>query len=79
MEVLVGRHRFQPVQRFLDVHEAGNVLHAYRARNPRLLRLISWLLGWTYDGSDEALDRIAASWPMVAFSPATAAGRAPES
>jgi deazaflavin-dependent oxidoreductase (nitroreductase family) len=74
VEVAIGRHRFRPQYRVLEPAEAVATLAEYEHRNrwvgPVLRRVLSWLVGWTYDGSPEARRRLAHELPCVAFRPA---------
>lgn len=78
VEVVVGRRRFRPAHRVLDEPEAAAVLAAYERRNrwlaPVVHRVLSWLVGWSYDGSDSARRRLVRELPVVAFRPAEAPG-----
>lgn len=71
VEVAVGRLRFQPQHRTLSEDEAIAVLADYERRNrliaPVVRRVLSWLVGWRYDGSDAARRRLAGELPVVAF------------
>ncbi|OBF92612.1 hypothetical protein A5791_13975 [Mycobacterium sp. 852002-51163_SCH5372311] len=71
VEVVVGRHRFVPQHRVLDQAEAVEVLAGYERRNRWILPivhvLLSRLVGWRYDGSQEARERLVSQLPMVAF------------
>lgn len=73
-EVLIGAERFEPAVRELDVPEAMEMLQQYEDHNglPKAVvrKVLSWLLGWTYDGSDDARRRAVEQLPLVAFSPA---------
>lgn len=73
-EVAVGRRRFRPQHRTLDEQEAVAALADYERRNrlaaPVVRRMLSWLVGWRYDGSDEGRRRLARELPVVAFRPA---------
>ncbi len=73
VEVVVGRRRFRPVHRVLDEPEAIEVLAAYERRNrcvaPLVHQVLSWLVGWSYDGSDSARRRLAGELPIIAFRP----------
>ena len=75
IEVVVGRDRFAPVHRELDEAEAIAVLADYERRNrwvaPVVRRVLSWLVGWDYNGSDDARRRLVRQLPGVAFRPAT--------
>lgn len=78
-EVAIGRHRFRPVHRVLDEREAAAMLADYERRNrwvtPVIHRVLSALLDWRYDGSDDARRRLVRELPVVAFRPVD--GRAP--
>lgn len=72
-EVAVGRQRFRPVHRELDEQEAIAVLADYEPRNRWVTavvrRVLSWLVGWRYDGSTDARRRLVRQLPVVAFRP----------
>lgn len=71
IEVLVGRDRFRPVYRELDEPEAMAVLADYERRNrwvaPVVRRVLSWLVGWGYDGSEDARRRLVRQLPVLAL------------
>ena len=73
LEVALGSRRFRPRHRILDHDEAVAVLTDYERRNrwvaPVVRRVLSWLVGWRYDGSAEARRRLTAELPIVAFRP----------
>jgi deazaflavin-dependent oxidoreductase (nitroreductase family) len=73
VEVAIGRRRFQPVCRALDEGEAVAVLADYERRNrwvaPVVRRVLSWLVGWSYDGGDDARRRLVRELPLVEFRP----------
>jgi deazaflavin-dependent oxidoreductase (nitroreductase family) len=73
LEVAVGRRRFQPDHRELDQREAEMVLTRYESDNrwvtPVIDRVLSWLVGWHYDGSEQARRRLAAELPVIALRP----------
>ncbi len=73
VEVAIGRRRFVPVHRVLDESEATATLADYERRNrwatPVVRRMLSWLVGWDYDGSNDARRRLASELPLVAFRP----------
>lgn len=75
IEVAINRRRFHPTHRTLDPSEAGAVLADYERRNrwiaPIVHRVLSWLIGWRYDGGDEARRRLVEQLPVVAFRPDT--------
>jgi hypothetical protein len=68
-----GRRRFQPVCRVLDEREAEAVLADYQRRNrwlaPVVRRVLSWLVGWRYDGGDDARRRLVHELPLVELRP----------
>ena len=74
VEVAVGRSRFRPVHRILNVDEAVAALADYERRNrwitPLIRKVLSWLVGWRYDGSNPARQRLVRELPIVAFRPA---------
>lgn len=71
VEVAVGRRRFKPVYRELDEQEAADVLADYERRNrwvaPVVHGFLTWLVGWPYDGSEDARLRLVRCLPVVAF------------
>jgi deazaflavin-dependent oxidoreductase (nitroreductase family) len=71
--VVVGRHRFSPQHRVLDEPEAAAVVADYERRNrwvmPVVRRVLSKLLGWHYDGSEDARRRLVRQLPVVALRP----------
>jgi len=77
-EVVVGRHRFVPQHRVLDEAEAVQVIADYEWRNrwirPIVRLLLGRLLGWRYDGSQQARERLVRQLPVVAFRPRTECG-----
>jgi len=72
-EVAIARQRFRPVHRVLSEREAIAVLADYERRNrwaaPLVRRTLTWLVGWNYDGTDDARRRLAHQLPLVAFRP----------
>ena len=72
-EVVIGSRHFIAAHRVLDQDEAAQVLAGYERRNrfamPIIRAVLSRLLGWRYDGSDEHRRRVAAQLPFVAFGP----------
>ncbi len=78
IEVAIGRDRFRPAARDLDEYEAVAVLADYERRNwwvaPVVRRMLTWLVGWDYDGSDPARRRLVRALPLVAFRPANLTG-----
>lgn len=73
VEVAIGRRRFRPLHRVLEQSEAVAALAGYERRNrwaaPMVRRVLSWLVGWGYDGSDDARLRLVRELPLVAFRP----------
>ena len=71
VEVAIGLERFRPEARVLGEQEAAAVLAGYERRNrllaPVVRRVLSWLVGWQYDGSAAARDRLVEQLPLVAF------------
>jgi deazaflavin-dependent oxidoreductase (nitroreductase family) len=72
-ELWIGRARYVPDVRRLDVAEAAVVLDRYE-RSSGLPRRLVWavlsrLLGWRYDGTPTARQRAAEELPMLAFRP----------
>jgi deazaflavin-dependent oxidoreductase (nitroreductase family) len=68
-EVAIGRERFTPRHRQLGESEARTVLAEYERRNrlitPIVRRVLSWLVGWRYDGTDTARRRLVAELPVI--------------
>lgn len=73
VEITLGRRRFTPVHRILDEPDAAAVLADYEHRNhlitPIVRRVLSRLVGWTYDGTDDARRRLVRELPIIAFRP----------
>ena len=73
IEVAIARQRFRPVHRVLTEPEAVAALAHYERRNrwaaPLVRRTLTWLVGWDYDGTDDARRRLAHQLPLVAFRP----------
>ncbi|MGB9646449.1 MAG: nitroreductase family deazaflavin-dependent oxidoreductase [Stellaceae bacterium] len=72
-EVLIGSQHFVAAHRFLDEEEAMRVISGYQRRNwfiaPLIRAVLSRLLGWHYDGSENARRRLVAQLPLIAFRP----------
>lgn len=72
--VAIGGSRFRAVHRTLGEAEACRVLADYEHRNrwvaPLIRRLLSWLVGWQYEGSAAARERLVRELPVIAFRPA---------
>jgi deazaflavin-dependent oxidoreductase (nitroreductase family) len=75
-EVWIGRERYVPSYRRLESTEAQEVLEWYEAHSglPKSLvrGVLSRLVGWRYDGSPQARERLVAQLPLIGFSPASA-------
>lgn len=82
-EVAIGGERFTPSYRELDSPEAVAVLAAYERRNryltPIIRRVLSWLVGWHYDGTPAKRLQLVSELPMVPFRPARRTGDSPDS
>jgi hypothetical protein len=67
-----------PQYRVLDEAEAVEVIADYERRNrwiqPIIRFLLSKLIAWRYDGSQEARERLVRKVPLVAFHPRTEPG-----
>jgi deazaflavin-dependent oxidoreductase (nitroreductase family) len=74
VEIAISSKRFVPIHRILDEPEAAAVLADYERRNrlvaPTVRSVLSRLVGWTYDGSDDARHRLVRELPIIAFRPA---------
>lgn len=77
LEVAIGRERFRPTHRQLGPAEAAAVLAQYERRNrfiaPIIRRLLSWLVGWPYDGTQDARRRLVTELPVIGLWPASCA------
>jgi deazaflavin-dependent oxidoreductase (nitroreductase family) len=75
-EVVIGRDRYEPAYRVLDVAEAERVFADYERRNrfagPIVRRVISGLVGWRYDGSPGARRKVVEQLPLIGFRPRAA-------
>lgn len=73
-QIWIGRSRYVPAVRHVGPDEAAILLGEYERRSgiprPIVRRVLSWLLGWRYDGSPDARRRAAEQLPMVGFRPA---------
>jgi deazaflavin-dependent oxidoreductase (nitroreductase family) len=73
IEVAIARERFRPAHRVLSEPEAVAVLADFEAHNrfvaPVVRRTLTWLVGWKYDGTDDARRRVAHELPLIAFRP----------
>lgn len=74
VELAIGRERFRPDYRELPDEEAAAVLAGYERRNrlvaPIVRVVLSRLVGWRYDGSPPARERLVRERPILAFAPA---------
>jgi len=74
LEVAIARDRFVPIHRELSSREAETALADYERRNrylaPLIHRVLSWLVGWRYDGTPPARQRLLAELPMIGLRPA---------
>jgi deazaflavin-dependent oxidoreductase (nitroreductase family) len=79
VEVAIAGERFAPVHRELSTTEAAAVIADYERRNryfaPLIRRLLSWLVGWRYDGTESARHRLVAELPLIGLRPAWAVER----
>jgi len=75
VEIAIGSERFRPVYRELALTEAAAVLGEYERRNrlltPIVRALLSRLIGWRYDGTPTARQRLVSERPILAFRPAS--------
>jgi deazaflavin-dependent oxidoreductase (nitroreductase family) len=75
-EVWIGRDRYVPSYRTLDVGEAAEMLESYEDHSglPKgfVRSVLSRLLGWRYDGSADARRRAVEQLPLLGFRPAAA-------
>lgn len=75
VELAIGRERFRPDYRELAPAEAAAVLEEYERRNRLLASIVravlSRLVGWHYDGSPAARERLVSERPILAFRPAS--------
>jgi deazaflavin-dependent oxidoreductase (nitroreductase family) len=72
-EVRIGRERYAPHYRFLDVDEAQAMFETYERQGgvpaPLVRAVLSRLLGWRYDGSSAARLRAVQQLPLIGFRP----------
>jgi deazaflavin-dependent oxidoreductase (nitroreductase family) len=75
VELVIGSERFRPDYRELAPAEAAAVLADYERRNrllaPIVQMVLSRLVGWRYDGSPPARERLVRERPILAFRPAS--------
>ncbi len=81
LEVAIASDRFVPIHRELSILEAEAALAEYERRNghlaPLIRRVLSWLVGWHYDGTRLGRQRLVAELPLVGLRP-TANVKKPE-
>jgi deazaflavin-dependent oxidoreductase (nitroreductase family) len=74
LEVAIAGERFAPIHRELSVPEAETALADDERRNrylaPLIHRVLSWLVGWQYDGTRVARERLVSELPLVGLRPA---------
>lgn len=74
VELAIARERFRPAYRELTPGEAAAVLGDYEQRNrllaPVVRVVLSRLVGWHYDGSARARERLVGERPVLGFRPA---------
>jgi len=75
VELAIGGERFRPNYRELPPGEAAAVLEAYERHNrllaPIVRVVLSRLVGWRYDGTAPARERLVGELPILAFRPAS--------
>jgi deazaflavin-dependent oxidoreductase (nitroreductase family) len=75
-EIDIGRVHRQVVPEILDEARAAQIIASYERRNrfvaPVVRRVLGWLVGWRYDGTESARRRLVAELPVVAFRRAAA-------
>ncbi|HEX7662618.1 MAG TPA: nitroreductase family deazaflavin-dependent oxidoreductase [Pseudonocardiaceae bacterium] len=75
-EITIGSSHFAATHTILDEDDAVEVLAEYEHRNwwmlPVIRPVLSKLVGWDYDGSDEARHLLVRELPIVAFHPTKA-------
>jgi deazaflavin-dependent oxidoreductase (nitroreductase family) len=74
VEVAIAADRFVPIHRQLSLPDAKAALADYERRNrylaPLIRRVLSWLVGWPYDGTPSARQRLVAELPLIGLRPA---------
>ena len=74
VEIAIARERFRPIYRQLSTAEAAAVLGDYERRNalvaPIIRLVLGRLVGWRYDGTPPARERLVAERPILGFRPA---------
>lgn len=69
LEVQIGFQRYRPQQRLLSPEETLAVLKEYQQVHPLRFRELMLLVGYTYDGTPEALRALSQSLRGVALRP----------
>ncbi len=76
IEVAIGRQHYTPIHRELSEPEAVPVLAEYERRNrlvaPTVRRVLSWLVGRRYDGTETARRQLVSDLPVIRLRPADA-------
>jgi deazaflavin-dependent oxidoreductase (nitroreductase family) len=74
LEVAIAGDRFVLIHRELSLAEAETALAEYERRNrhlaPLVHRVLSWLVGWDYDGTRSARRRLVTELPLIGLRPA---------
>ena len=74
-EIECGTRKYEAKWRELDIDEAASVMAAYERRNrliaPITRRILSGVVGWRYDGSEDTRRTLVAEMPILAFTPKT--------
>lgn len=74
IEVAICNERFSPAHRELNESEATTVLAEYEQRNrlitPIIQRILTWLVGWHYHGTDTARRQLVTQLPVIGLRPA---------
>jgi deazaflavin-dependent oxidoreductase (nitroreductase family) len=74
LEVAIAGDRFVPIHRELSQPEAETALADYERRNrhvaPLIHRVLSCLVGWHYDGTRSARQRLVTELPLIGLRPA---------
>lgn len=72
-EIWIGTSRYVPVVRRLGLDEAQEVFEHYEHHSglprPLVRSVLSRLLGWRYDGTDEGRRRVVDQLPLIGFRP----------
>lgn len=73
IEVAISNERFAPEHRELSESEASTVLAECERRNrlitPITRRVLTWLVGWRYDGTDTARRQLVTQLPVIGLRP----------